>query len=75
MSCCNYICLITSILQSIQLSDHIFEMNWITADKKVKENLIMIMNRSLMPIEFSSAYILTVNLDSFVTVRNKFIIF
>ncbi|XP_011882839.1 PREDICTED: odorant receptor Or1-like [Vollenhovia emeryi] len=53
-------------LKSIQLSDEIFGMDWVTADKKVKENLIIIMNRSLIPIEFSSAYIITVNLDSFV---------
>lgn len=59
-------------LQSIQLSDEIFGMDWINADIKVKENLIMIMNRSLIPIEFSSAHVLTMNLDSFVKVRNKF---
>ncbi|XP_011705961.1 PREDICTED: odorant receptor 94b-like [Wasmannia auropunctata] len=53
-------------LKSIQFSDEIFGMDWITADQKVRKNLIMIMNRSLTPIEFSSAYILTVNLDSFV---------
>ncbi|XP_071631676.1 odorant receptor 46a-like [Temnothorax longispinosus] len=52
-------------LKSIQFSDKIFGMDWVTADKKVKENLIIIMNRSLMPIEFSSAHI-SVNLDSFV---------
>jgi len=38
----------------------------------VTENLIMIMNRSLIPIEFSIAYILTVNLDSFVKVGSEF---
>ncbi|CAL1676378.1 unnamed protein product [Lasius platythorax] len=53
-------------LKSIQLSDEIFGMDWINADIKVKENLIMIMNRSLIPIEFSSAHVLTMNLDSFV---------
>ncbi|XP_025265987.1 odorant receptor Or1-like isoform X1 [Camponotus floridanus] len=53
-------------LKSNQLTDEIFGMDWINVDKKMKENLIMIMNRSLKPIEFSSAYIFTVNLDSFV---------
>jgi len=48
-------------------------MDWVTADQKVRENLIMIMNRSLIPIEFSSAHIL-MNLDSFVKVRDKFVI-
>lgn len=60
--------------QSIQFSDEIFGMDWITVDKKARKNLIMIMNRSLVPIEFSSAHIITVNLDSFVKVRNQFII-
>lgn len=59
-------------LQSIQFSDEIFGMDWIKLDKKIKENLIMIMNRSLRPIEFSSAHIITMNLDSFAKVRNKF---
>ncbi|CAL1676375.1 unnamed protein product [Lasius platythorax] len=53
-------------LKSIQLSDEIFGMDWIEVDKKVKENLRMIMKRSLMPIEFSSARIVTMNLNSFV---------
>jgi len=48
-------------------------MDWVTADQKVRENLIMIMNRSLIPIEFSSAHIL-MNLDSFVKVRDKFVL-
>jgi len=47
-------------------------MDWIIADKDMTENLIMIMNRSLIPIEFSFAYILTVNLDSFVKVGSEF---
>ncbi|KAF3054555.1 Odorant receptor 021 [Nylanderia fulva] len=53
-------------LKSIQLSQEIFGMDWINTDKKMKDGLIIIMNRSLIPIEFSCAYILTVNLDSFV---------
>lgn len=49
-------------------------MNWVTENKKVKDNLIMIINRSTVPIEFSSAHILNLNLDSFVKVRNKLIL-
>ncbi|XP_032691024.1 odorant receptor Or1-like [Odontomachus brunneus] len=51
-------------LKSIQFADQIFDMDWLALDKKTKENLIMIMNRSLIPIEFSSAHIL-MNLESF----------
>ncbi|KAL0116264.1 hypothetical protein PUN28_011240 [Cardiocondyla obscurior] len=61
-------------LKSIQFSDEIFGMDWIAADKKAKESLILIMHRSLTPIEFSSAHAITVTLDSFVKVVNKFII-
>ncbi|XP_070156659.1 odorant receptor Or1-like [Polyergus mexicanus] len=53
-------------LKSTQLSHEIFGMDWTNVDKKIKESLIMIMNRSLRPIEFSSIHIVTVNLDSFV---------
>jgi hypothetical protein len=35
----------------------------------------MIMNRSLIPIKLSSAYIFTVNLESFVKVNSKEIYF
>nr|XP_012230503.1 PREDICTED: odorant receptor Or1-like [Linepithema humile] len=52
-------------LKSVQFADEVFGMNWVTENKKVKDNLIMIMNRSTMPIEFSSAH-LNLNLDSFV---------
>ncbi|XP_014476207.1 PREDICTED: odorant receptor 46a, isoform A-like [Dinoponera quadriceps] len=52
-------------LKSVQLSNQIFAMDWLALDKKRKENLIMIMNRSLIPIEFTSAHILTMNLESF----------
>ncbi|XP_036140052.1 odorant receptor Or1 [Monomorium pharaonis] len=53
-------------LKSIQFCDEIFAMDWVIADNKARKNLILIMNRSLIPIEFSSAHIVTVNLDSFV---------
>jgi len=43
-------------------------MEWLTLDQNGKEGLLVIMNRSLVPIEFSCAYILTMNLDSFVSV-------
>lgn len=49
-------------------------MNWLTLNKDVKESLLIIMKRSLIPIEFSSAYILTMNLESFVSVSITFIV-
>ncbi|XP_067207943.1 odorant receptor 46a-like isoform X2 [Linepithema humile] len=52
-------------LKSVQLAANIFKMKWPTLNQSVKASLLIIMNRSLVPIEFSSAYILTMNLDSF----------
>lgn len=56
------------LTQSVQLTTSIFGMRWLTLKQNKKQNLLIIMNRSLTPIEFSSAYILTMNLDSFVSV-------
>ncbi|XP_025265983.1 odorant receptor Or1-like [Camponotus floridanus] len=53
-------------LTSIQLVNSIFEIEWITLDNKIKKSLLIIMNRAIIPIEFISAYLLNVNLDSFV---------
>lgn len=55
-------------IQSIRLAANIFEMQWLALNRNVQKSLLIIMNRSLLPIEFSSAYILTMNLDSFVSV-------
>ncbi|XP_024872663.1 odorant receptor 94b-like [Temnothorax curvispinosus] len=55
-------------LKSVQLAANIFGMGWLKMKQSRKQNLLMIMNRSLTPIEFSSAYIITMNLDSFVGV-------
>ncbi|XP_012531586.1 odorant receptor 46a [Monomorium pharaonis] len=54
-------------LKSVQLTTNIFGMEWLMMKQSRKKNLLIIMNRSLTPIEFSSAYILTLNLDSFVS--------
>lgn len=40
-------------------------------DQNVKKALLLIMRRSAMPIEFTSAYIISMNLDSFVGVSIK----
>ncbi|XP_072753272.1 odorant receptor 33a-like isoform X2 [Anoplolepis gracilipes] len=51
---------------STQLINNIFGMNWLTMDKDLKGGLLIIMNRAIIPIEFTSAYVLSMNLDSFV---------
>ncbi|XP_071631656.1 uncharacterized protein [Temnothorax longispinosus] len=53
-------------LKSTQLLNNIFAMDWITMDRNLKEGLLFIMTRAAVPIEFTSAYVLSMNLDSFV---------
>ncbi|XP_072753281.1 putative odorant receptor 85d [Anoplolepis gracilipes] len=53
-------------IKSRQLVHNIFEIEWYMLDQNVKKALLMIMKRSTMPIEFTSAYIISMNLDSFV---------
>ncbi|KAL6267823.1 hypothetical protein P5V15_000895 [Pogonomyrmex californicus] len=55
-------------LKSLQLSESIFKMEWTIFSNNIKKGLLMIMNRATIPIEFTSADIIPVNLDSFVTV-------
>ncbi|XP_011694238.1 PREDICTED: putative odorant receptor 85d [Wasmannia auropunctata] len=54
-------------LKSQQLVSNIFEMEWFTLDYRVQKNLLIIMKRSIIPIEFTSAYIISMNLQSFVS--------
>ncbi|XP_032691308.1 odorant receptor 46a-like [Odontomachus brunneus] len=53
-------------LKSTQLLHSIFAIDWLTFDGSLKKNLLIIMNRTLIPIEFTSAYVLSMNIDSFV---------
>ncbi|XP_018337033.1 PREDICTED: uncharacterized protein LOC108745393 [Trachymyrmex septentrionalis] len=51
---------------SLQLIDSIFEIEWIALDHKTKKSLLIIMICAMKPIEFHSAHIFNMNLDSFV---------
>jgi len=51
-------------------------MDWPELNISIKKAFLMIMNRTTIPIEFTSAYLFSMNLESFVEVNiNKFIIF
>ncbi|XP_011882823.1 PREDICTED: odorant receptor Or1-like isoform X2 [Vollenhovia emeryi] len=52
-------------LKSRQLVDKIFDIEWVGLSKHNTDSLIMIMRRSSKPIELSSAYVISMNLDSF----------
>ncbi|XP_011704298.1 PREDICTED: odorant receptor 46a, isoform B-like [Wasmannia auropunctata] len=53
-------------LKSLQLTDSIFQMEWPIMDNNMKKSLLIIMKRAMTPIEISTVYILSMNLDSFV---------
>ncbi|XP_072753277.1 odorant receptor 46a-like isoform X2 [Anoplolepis gracilipes] len=55
-------------LKSRQFVDNIFEIKWLTLNKNLKKSLIIMMERTVMPIEITSAYTFSVNLDSFMTI-------
>ncbi|KAF3054567.1 Odorant receptor 006 [Nylanderia fulva] len=53
-------------LRSRQLVDNVFEMEWFELNEDAKKVLLLIMKRGAIPIEFSSAAVISMNLDSFV---------
>ncbi|XP_071631675.1 putative odorant receptor 85d [Temnothorax longispinosus] len=53
-------------LKGLELTDSIFQMEWPNLDNNIKKGLLLVMKRSMIPIEISTVYILTINLDSFV---------
>ncbi|XP_019700847.1 odorant receptor 4-like [Harpegnathos saltator] len=53
-------------IKSTQLLYSIFAMDWLALDRNFKKSLLIIMNRAMIPIEFTSAYVLSMNIDSFV---------
>ncbi|XP_078051444.1 odorant receptor Or1-like [Augochlora pura] len=55
-------------LKSLEIPDVIFANNWSELDSDAKKMLLFIMQRSAFPIEFTSAHIFAVNLDSFMAV-------
>jgi len=46
-------------------------MEWFELDNYTKQSLLMIMTRGTIPIELTSAYVISMNLDSFVHVSIK----
>ncbi|XP_036140063.1 odorant receptor 2a-like [Monomorium pharaonis] len=55
-------------LKSLQVIDRVFEMDWTELNNSFKKAFLMMTNRATIPIEFSSAYIFSMNLESFVGV-------
>ncbi|XP_028047908.1 odorant receptor 46a isoform X2 [Monomorium pharaonis] len=54
-------------VKSLQFMNNIYyDIEWSVLSNSNKKGLLIIMKRAMIPIEFSSAYIITMNLDSFV---------
>ncbi|KAL0116246.1 hypothetical protein PUN28_011228 [Cardiocondyla obscurior] len=53
-------------LKSLQLVNSIYDIEWPALSNSNKKDLLLIMKRAMIPIEFTSAYIITMNLESFV---------
>ncbi|XP_076377245.1 odorant receptor Or1-like isoform X1 [Megalopta genalis] len=58
-------------LKSLEVSDMIFASDWPELDKNAMKMLLLIMQRSTFPIEFTSASIVAVNLESFMAVSRS----
>ncbi|XP_018403368.1 PREDICTED: odorant receptor 46a-like [Cyphomyrmex costatus] len=54
-------------LKSTRVANSIYNMKWQQLDNKSTKALLLIMRRSMIPIEFNSAIVITLNLDSFVS--------
>lgn len=48
--------------------DDIFEMEWLELDENKKKSLMIIMRRAIVPIQITCAYIIPMNLNSFMSV-------
>ncbi|XP_072754209.1 uncharacterized protein [Anoplolepis gracilipes] len=53
-------------VKSIQLADSVFQADWPMLNNNIKKELLIIMQRAIVPIEFTTAHIISLNLDSFV---------
>ncbi|XP_071867970.1 odorant receptor 46a-like [Bombus fervidus] len=53
-------------LKSLEISNMIFEIDWLTLKETTKRDLLMIMMRARSPIQMTSVHVVTMNLKSFV---------
>ncbi|XP_076634621.1 odorant receptor 10-like [Colletes latitarsis] len=55
-------------LKSLEISNMCFRIDWTLLDNNTKRILLMIMKRASEPIEFTSIYVVTMNLEAFVNI-------
>ncbi|XP_015432328.1 PREDICTED: odorant receptor 4-like [Dufourea novaeangliae] len=52
-------------LKSLEVPGMVFESDWLSLSNRSKKSLLMIMGRASVPIEFTSIYFLSMDLESF----------
>ncbi|XP_076633150.1 odorant receptor 10-like [Colletes latitarsis] len=52
-------------LKSLEVTDMIFGINWTSLNNNTTKILLMIMRRATIPVQFTSLYVVSVNLESF----------
>ncbi|XP_066583836.1 odorant receptor 13a-like [Prorops nasuta] len=55
------------LLSSYEIGDAIYRIDWTMLEVETRKGLIMMMNRSMKPIQLTTASIISLNLDSFTT--------
>ncbi|XP_066583901.1 odorant receptor 46a-like isoform X2 [Prorops nasuta] len=55
------------LLSSYEIGDAIYKIDWTMLEVDTQKGLIMMMNRSMKPIQITTASIISLNLDSFTT--------
>nr|UEN71236.1 olfactory receptor 53 [Gregopimpla kuwanae] len=52
-------------IESLKVFDAVYEMDWPTLSMSARKSLLTIMVRTLRPIKFTTAHVITLNLESF----------
>ncbi|XP_076180557.1 odorant receptor 10-like [Ptiloglossa arizonensis] len=55
-------------LKSVEIVEAIFHLDWMFLDQRCKNDLLIIMARAMNPFELTCAYIVTMDVDTFVAI-------
>ncbi|XP_076180550.1 odorant receptor 46a-like isoform X2 [Ptiloglossa arizonensis] len=55
-------------LKSVEIVEAIFHLDWMFLDQRSKKDLLIIMARAINPFELTCAYVVTMNVDTFVAI-------
>ena len=63
------------MLQSVNVANAVYEMDWLYFSSSTKKILLTIMMRSLQPIQFTSARVIVLSVDTFNSVSVKILLY